>query len=110
LGIGFPDDCSETGTALSERYRLSNDITHSYVTAVISEPSSFDRYRSETGACLQFFHRRRGYAPQGTPLIDSLSVVVNLAQLPGPSAGSALPRLMFASGGVLGWWRRRQSA
>jgi hypothetical protein len=88
------DSQSFTDLASAEAFFSNNLIGVSLLAGLNSVQVAFSETMSSTG----------GFS------FDYAVASVGGVSVPGPIAGAGLPGLILASGGLLGWWRRRRQS
>ena len=84
-------------------WRLGAEPTQTDLTMFGDANTSFQNFSPLGGPVTLVVYLGDGWASNG-----SQNTVLTLAPVPLPIAGAGLPGLIFASGGLLAWWRRNR--
>jgi hypothetical protein len=106
---GFLAVGTGTGVGGSGAYHFAPEVTISGATTYWFYTNT--AFEIEGGGSPGQIYHSDGFSNfiKDTPGIDANHLVSgDLISVPGPIAGAGLPGLILASGGLLGWWRRRQ--
>ena len=99
MGTGTTSACVWTGvTATGWGQWCANTTTPS---------TQYAYLRSADAEQTSFFSDDQHFSAAGQAIVAAYDFGL-ISQVPGPMAGAGLPGLILASGGLLGWWRRRQ--
>jgi len=92
----------ETGEGFGERFDVTSPFSLTDRYDIISDCSL------DVNECFGGGVVVGGLSGDANSTIDQIVSFTNLRSVPGPIVGAGLPGLILASGGLLGWWRRRK--